>query len=109
MDDISEKLAAILNDPESIKGLKTMAEGLLKGEGNKNDGGNFANQNEIAAIMNILNALKQSNDKSIDLLIALRPHLSNEKQLKLDTAIKILKIYSVLPLLKDSGILGDLF
>lgn len=109
MDDISEKLSALLNNPEGLEGLKSMAESLLNGEGTKEKDQNSLQQSEIAGIMKILNALKSTNDKSVDLLLALKPHLSHEKQAKLDTAIKLLKIYSILPLLKDTNILGDLF
>lgn len=109
MDDISEKLSALLNNPEGLEGLKSMAESLLNGEGTKEKDQHSLQQSEIAGIMKILNALKSTNDKSVDLLLALKPHLSHEKQAKLDTAIKLLKIYSILPLLKDTNILGDLF
>lgn len=109
MDDISEKLSALLNNPEGLEGLKSMAESLLNGEGTKEKDQSSLQQSEIAGIMKILNALKSTNDKSVDLLLALKPHLSHEKQAKLDTAIKLLKIYSILPLLKDTNILGDLF
>jgi len=110
MDDLSNKLSSLLSDPEGLNQIKELATSLL---GNTDTAESQENtlegKNEIAAIMQILQALKSANDKSVELLLALKPHLSIERQKKLDTAIKLLKIYSVLPLIKDSNILGDLF
>lgn len=110
MDDLSNKLSSLLSDPEGLNQIKELANSLL-GENNleENKAKTQEGGNEIAAIMQILQALKGANDKSVELLLALKPHLSLERQKKLDTAIKLLKIYSVLPLIKDSNILGDLF
>lgn len=110
MDDLSNKLSSLLSDPEGLNQIKELANSLL-GENNAEENKTKAQEggNEIAAIMQILQALKGANDKSVELLLALKPHLSIERQKKLDTAIKLLKIYSVLPLIKDSNILGDLF
>lgn len=110
MDDLSSKLSALLNDPDGLNQIKELASSLL-GEETKAEEKEkpLQNGNEIAAIMQILNALKGANDKSVELLLALKPHLSYERQKRLDTAIKLLKIYSVLPLIKDSNLLGDLF
>lgn len=51
----------------------------------------------------------QKNDKNTQLLLALKPHLRAENQEKVDGAMKMMKIMNILPLLKDSGILGGLF
>jgi len=48
-------------------------------------------------------------DKNTELLLALKPHLSPEKQGKIDAAVKLSRMMSLLPLLKESGLLGDLF
>lgn len=110
MDDLSSKLSSILNDPEGLNQIKELANNLLGGTDEAKANENSTNNEfDISAIMQVLQALKGANDKSVELLLALRPHLSLERQKKLDTAIKLLKIYSVLPLIKDSNILGDLF
>ncbi len=110
MDDLSQKLSSLLNDPEGLEQIKGLAQSLMQNESNSQAEENNKDAGvDIAAIMGILNALKNTNDKSVELLLALRPHLSVERQHKIDTAIKLLKIYSILPLLKDSNILGDLF
>jgi len=50
----------------------------------------------------------QQNDARTSLLLALKPHLSEAKQEKVDTAIKILRLLDLLPILKESGVLGKL-
>lgn len=49
-----------------------------------------------------------SNDKNTELLLALRPLLKEERQEKVDKAVKILKLLAVWSVLKDSGILSDI-
>ncbi len=49
------------------------------------------------------------NDKNTALLLALRPHLREENRHKLDRAAKLMKIISIIPLLRDSGISDELF
>lgn len=48
-------------------------------------------------------------DMNGELLCALKPHLRKENQHKIDTAMKISKMISLFPFIKDSGILNDLF
>lgn len=48
------------------------------------------------------------DDKNTLLLKALRPHLSDKRKPKVDDALKILRLIELLPLLKQSGLLGGL-
>ena len=48
-------------------------------------------------------------DMNGELLLALRPHLRDENQHKIDTAVKLSRMISLFPFIKDSGILQDLF
>ena len=50
----------------------------------------------------------QNDDPRTALLTALKPHLSEAKREKVDTAVKILRLLDLLPLIKESGILGKL-
>lgn len=52
----------------------------------------------------LMGAMHQEDERS-RLILALKPHLNEERQKKADQAIKYLKILSVLPLLRDQGIL----
>lgn len=68
---------------------------------------NTPEQTGLAALGPIL-ALGRQEDDSTRLLMALRPLLSSEKQDKLDKALKMLQLMRMIPLIKDSGILGSL-
>ena len=64
---------------------------------------------QFTMVMNIMGKLKsEQNDDRAKLLLALKPHLSPERQKKADNAVKMLKIVSLLPMIKDTG-LFDLF
>ena len=64
---------------------------------------------QLTMVMNIMSKLKsEQNDDRAKLLLALKPHLSAERQKKADNAVKMLKIVSLLPIIKDTG-LFDLF
>ena len=68
------------------------------------DGGIFGNidPETILKLMDIFSKLN-SSDKNTELLMALKPHLRTENQAKLERAATLLKILSLLPLLKDLG------
>lgn len=116
MDDISEKLAELLNDPESMKRVRAMAENLLGDEDAKQqsaaqnktaaDTPDFGlDAEQIAGIMSVMKRLKNGgNDNRARLLLALKPLLSTPKQEKVDTALKLLKIVDMLPFIKESGL-----
>lgn len=114
MDDLNQKLAQILNDPESMNRVKEMAESILSGNEQKNEQpksapGDMPDADELIKIMSIVQKLNSNNDdKRTNLLTALKPHLSDPKREKVDTAIKILRLLDLLPILKESGVLGKL-
>lgn len=113
MDDISEKLADILNNPESLNLIREMAENML-GDDKSEDAQKEKNSDSIfgdgfdpvqmGKIISIMSRLKTNgNDNRAKLLLALKPHLSEPRREKVDTAIKLLKIIDLLPLLRESG------
>ncbi len=111
MDDLGEKLAGILNDPESMERVRKMAENILgddpapKGASPLENLGEALGAQELGAIVSIINRLKSgSEDSRTQLLNALKPHLSAPRQEKVDTAIKILKMIELFPLIKESGL-----
>lgn len=114
MDDLSEKLASVLNNPESMERVRQMAESIL-GDNSKSEPqsaplaeiGSVLGANELQSIMKIIGKFKGAgNDPRTQLLNALKPHLSEPKREKVDTAIKILKVIEILPFLRESGILN---
>ncbi len=106
MDDLNEKIAGILNDPDSFEQLKNMADSIFAGQSDSN----YDNSNDmppienIGAIMSIISKLNSSGDNDRTRLInALKPYLSDKRKQKADNAIKLLKIVELWPLIKESG------
>lgn len=112
MDDLSEKLADLLNNPESMEQVRKMAENILGENAEKKETtpidnlGSLLGGGELQSIISIMSKIKSAgNDNRTQLLTALKPHLSAPRQEKVDTAIKILKVIEILPLIKESGII----
>lgn len=118
MDDLNERLAELLNDPESMNRVRAMAENLLGSQSQKKpsdspptptaDAGSIFGGDidpaMIGKIMSVLSRLKNSSDDSrSNLLLALKPLLSAPRREKVDTAVKLLKLIDLLPLIRDSG------
>ncbi len=107
-----------MSDNEDLSGL---LKGLLSG--NSGSGEEGAEKSENAGAESLFGDIDPEmllrlfeiaskfgeNDKNTALLMALRPHLREENREKLDRAAKLMKIMSIIPLLRDSGIAGDLF
>ena len=49
----------------------------------------------------IFDKMNSASNKNTDLILALKPHLSPENQEKADSAIRLLRLFEILPLLKD--------
>ncbi len=105
MPDLTEQISSLLSDPEGMEKIKAMAEGL------------FAEQNipvqkpeepagvDLAAIGKMMSMLKPpANDSRVELLYALKPHLSREKQQRVDKAVKMLRLLQLTPMLSQMGI-----
>lgn len=109
MDDLSRTLADLLNDPESLNGFKQMAESIMGNESSKDNetdnDNSFLDGIDIGKLMTLISSFNNMKaDNNTKLLSALKPHLSEPKREKVDTAIKILKLLEVLPLIKDLGL-----
>ena len=63
---------------------------------------------DMGTLMKIQGALSRlsKSDKNVDLLMALKPHLSEERRKKVDDAVKIMQLIKLLPLIKESGLFG---
>lgn len=57
--------------------------------------------NMIMKAKSMFDRMNKTSNKNTDLILALKPHLSPENRNKADTAIRILKMFEMLPLLKD--------
>lgn len=121
MDDFSDQISKILNDPQAMEQIRSMA-GMLGGNSaqnstaaapsspvpiqNRNQGVNNMMSPEILSavsqFMPLLSEYKKEDDGT-RLLNALRPFLSNERRQKLDEATKMLQMMRFLPLIKKLG------
>ena len=57
--------------------------------------------NMIMKAKAIFDKMNNTPNKNVDLIMALKPHLRPETQNKADQALKIIKLFEVLPLLKE--------
>ncbi len=60
---------------------------------------------KIFAMTELLGKAKK-NDKSTELMLALKPMLKEENQKKIDRVVKIFQLMAIYPVLKESGLLG---
>ena len=120
--DISEKITELLSDEESRRQLTELAQMLMSGtdspetEGGREDipspapdsGGDMPDIGTIMKLAELAGAVNAS-DSNTQFLLALRPHLSAERQKRVDKAIKLLRLASVWSIAKESGLLGNIF
>ncbi len=106
MDDMSAKIEALLNQPDAMEKLSQAAQSLFGGNSSAPKPTENLPDIDIGAIMNVMGKLNSmGEDNRARLLLALKPHLSEKRQARVDTAVKLLKVISLAPLLKDQGIL----
>lgn len=104
---LADKISELLSDPEGMARIEAMAQSLLGEE--KEKGAPPTPEPSGRELMGVLSALKNSGtDDRSRLLLALRPHLSEARRERVDKAIKLLRLVSVMPLLKESGLLSDI-
>ncbi|MEM1486302.1 hypothetical protein V6615_15785 [Oscillospiraceae bacterium PP1C4] len=81
------------------------------GNQNSSSSGNAASSlpalDGISKITGLMSSFNQS-DKNMDLLRALKPHFSAARAGKIDDAVRIMQLMRMWPVLRDSGILGNL-
>ena len=129
MDDSSQalsgQLGAILNDPQSMERIRSLAASLGLGDSPPApapappaptpapasavplQGMDPNLLQTVSRLMPLFSRLRQEDD-STRLLHALRPLLSPARQKKIDEAVRILQLMRLMPQLKQSGILTSL-
>lgn len=95
--------------------LKSIASSLTgagqsetKNEQNPSQQNNLFNADMLGKIGQLSNAVS-SDDQRTALIKALKPMLSDQRQQKADEILKILKIIQLMPMIRESGLLGGLF
>ena len=113
MDNINDIISSLSS--EDIEMLKGVASSIL-GEENKSDslpaaqqqstpaanlGLNSADFQMMMRAKAIFDRMNTVSSKNTDLINALKPHLSPDSQKKADNAIRIMKLFEILPYLKE--------
>lgn len=106
MDSIEDILRALTEDDTDGAGGEAEREG---GENGGESGGLFdgLNADMLMKLMSLFGSMNQQDDNE-RFLLALKPLLGEEKRRKVDTAVKMLKLFALLPILKESGLFGGL-
>ena len=117
MDNIQDKIAEIMADPEALSQVQSLGK-MLGISGNaepslpapppeptvENDLFSGETIGKLTALMPLLSQVNQEDDTT-RLLAALRPFLGEQKQKKLESARRMLSLMRLLPVLKDGGLL----
>lgn len=114
MDDLSGKIQELLSDPESMQQISELAS-MLQGNAAAPDGDPAPAAQDGALfdpkLLMRLGELMQSHrqpDQNAALLLALRPHLGERRQIRVDKAVRFLRLYSIWKAAQQSGMLHDL-
>lgn len=131
MDDIVSQLSSFIESKEGMDTVKELASSLMSGDsdissmlGSMMSGGSAKSlledvqkppqttpdlplsPDQLATVMRIFSALNSSADDSrMRLLQALKPNLSEKRRERVDRAIKLMKLISIMPMITDSGLL----
>ena len=112
MSEIDEILKAVLSDNKNDKSTSDEAgqtdnEEKFTTDTESDDIFGGINIDMFMKIGEIMSKMSEQ-DKNTELLLALKPHLRDENQAKIDTAVKLFRLISLLPYLKDSVLFENL-
>ena len=62
----------------------------------------------ILRLQRAFQAMNPADDKNARLLMALKPHFGPRRQAKIDQAMSLMRLFSMLPLLRESGLFAGL-
>lgn len=118
MDDLTEKLTSLLQDPKGMEQIKNIAQSFLQqntpaqpapapsAPASAGGGGLDISPDMLQTVAKLSSVFKTQNteDDNIRFLLALKPLLSEERRTRTDTAMKLMKMMKLLPALTESGI-----
>ena len=122
MDDLMKKIQEVLSDEQSMQQLNELA-AMFRSEmngapthtpGDSPPPGDKPPEQtapgfDLGRLMQLQGLFSnQQDDKNAALLLALRPHVSEARQQRIDRAVKLLRLYAMWSVLKESGLLQDL-
>lgn len=124
MENIADKLQSLLSDEEGLKQLQALFD-MMSADKNIKEANIQENQSiescetesgegepgfDFSALLKLQSIFGGNNceNKNTALLTALKPHLSVERQERVDKAIKMLNMFEIFTALKESGMLNDI-
>lgn len=114
MDGIQDKLQGILSDPESMQQLSELAQMLQGGENAlpavDETAPAVSGMPDVSMLMKLGELMQggSSDDKNTALLRALRPHLGERRQHRLDKALRLMQLWAMIQTMQKSGVLQEL-
>ena len=111
MDDLNEKLTALLTSPEGMAKIQAMMSAFGEAAAPPptpppapaTEG--LPDLTALTKVLPLLSGLGQE-DEDTRLLQALRPYLHGQREKRLDESVRLLKLLRLMPLLQEQGILG---
>ena len=84
--------------------------GLLRSSNPDSAGGAIPGGFDMGVLLKLQQAMANisTNRSNIDLLMALKPRLSEPRAKKVDDAIRVMQVVQFLPLLKETGLFGQM-
>ncbi len=109
MDNIEDLLRALAEDDDEQSGTSSAC-GDNSSEGNSARSGGLFSELDPEMLIKLLGLFETLNqpDDNERFLLALKPLLREENRAKIDAAMRLMKLFSLLPLLKNSGMLDNL-
>ena len=117
------KIGELLSDEESVKQLSELAQMFMNGsegeasaEETKADEELSENVDEqegsgvdfdFGSLLKFTEIMGAMKDKNSELLLALKPHLKEDRQQRVDKAIKMMKLLAIWNIVRDTGLLKD--
>ncbi len=109
MDNIEDILRALASDGDDDNSHGDHSSTDENQCGSESNGGIFGDIDPemLFKMFSLFETLNSPSDNE-RFLLALRPMLREENRSKIDSAVKIMKLLTLLPVLKESGMLGKL-
>ncbi len=109
MDNIEDLLRALAEDDGEQGGTSSACRDNSSDEKSDQSGGLFSELDPemLIRLLGLFETLNQPDDNE-RFLLALKPLLREENRAKIDAAMRLMKLFSLLPLLKKSGMLDNL-
>ena len=104
-------------DPASIASILQNFQSAVGGNAGNTPQGNSGNTSPgnaatdpgaVAKITQVISAFNNKNDKNVELMHSLKPHFSPARASRVDDAIRIMQVLRAWPVLRESGLLGNL-